>query len=238
MPRPSRQQGAHPPGALAGFTLIEMMIAMAVVGVILGISLSRLDRWSEDQRAKAAARSVADLLQRARAGAIRTGSRHVVFFGNPGVADPSGNAVEKGGAWVPVLLIEDGPPAAANCAIDGGEILEAVEPVDDVTWGVSFATARVATDAGAAPFDPGGTWDGATFNDQNNAKISWMLFRPDGVPVPFVGAVGSCGAVGSTGRGGGAFYMTTGERDFAVVLSRLGGVRLHVWDRSAGGWSS
>jgi type II secretory pathway pseudopilin PulG len=104
-----------------------MMVAVAVVGVMLGIGLSRLDRWSEDQRAKAAARSVADLLQRARAGAIRTGNRHVVFFGNPGVADPSGNAVERGGAWVPVLLIDDGAPAAANCAIDAGEPIEAVQ---------------------------------------------------------------------------------------------------------------
>ena len=139
---------------------------------------------------------------------------------------------------MPVLLIDDGVPAAANCAIDAGEPIEAVQPGAGVTWGVSFATGRVATDAGAAPFDPGGTWDGATFTDQNTAKISWMLFRPDGVPLPFVGAVGSCGAVGSTGRGGGAFYMTSGQRDFAVVLSRLGGVRLHVWDRSAGAWSS
>jgi len=238
MPHLSLGERAHPPGVRAGITLIEMMVVVSLVGVMLGISLSRLDRWSEDQRAKAAARSVADLLQRARAGAIRTGNRHVVLFGNPGVADPSSNAVELGGTWVPVLLIDDGAPAAANCAIDGGEPVEAVKPVDGVTWGVSFATGPVATDVGAAPFDPGGTWDGATFADQNSAKKSWMLFRPDGIPVPFVGAIGSCGAVGSTSRGGGAFYMTNGERDFAVVLSRLGGVRLHVWDRSAGGWSS
>ena len=63
-------------------------------------------------------------------------------------------------------------------------------------------------------------------------------FRPDGVPVTSVGTVGTCGAVGNTGDGGGAFYITNGQRDFAVVLSPLGGARVHVWSAAAGGWTS
>jgi type II secretory pathway pseudopilin PulG len=217
---------------------MEMMVAIAIAGVVLAITLTQFSQWSENQRAKAAARSVADLLLKARAEAIRTGNRHVVFFGNPGASDPSGNPVELGGAWVPVLAIDDGVPATANCAIAAGEALEAVQPEDGLSWGVSFAGAAVATDRGAAPFNPGGAWDGATFTDPNNAKINWLFFRPDGVPVTFVGTAGGCGAVGSTGGGGGALYLTNGKRDFAVVLSPLGGVRLHVWNASSGAWSS
>jgi len=174
----------------------------------------------------------------ARAEAMRTGRRHVVFFGNPGVTDPSGNAVAMGAAWVPVLLIDDGAPATANCAIDGGEALEAIKPEDGISWGVSFATSGVATDKGAAPFDPGGTWDGATFADPGDAKINWVLFGPDGVPVTFAGAVGSCGLLGTLGSASGALYLTNGERDFAVVLSPLGSARVHVWNRASGAWSS
>jgi hypothetical protein len=169
---------------------------------------------------------------------MRTGNRHVVFFGNPGATDPSGNAVEMTGAWVPVLLIDDGAPATANCAIEGGEALEAVQPQDGISWGVNFATSAVSTDGGAAPFDPGGVWDGATFADPADTKINWVLFRPDGVPVTFVGAVGSCGAIGTLGSAGGALYLTNGERDFAIVLSPLGAVRLHLWNRASGTWSS
>ena len=78
----------------------------------------------------------------------------------------------------------------------------------------------------------------ATFADPSSAKVNWLLFRPDGIPVGFSGAAGSCGAVGGVGTGGGAFYVTNGERDFAVVLSPLGGVRLHLWNRSTGAWSN
>jgi prepilin-type N-terminal cleavage/methylation domain-containing protein len=224
--------------AQAGVTLIELMVALGIAAVVLAVTMPVIAGWAKNQRAKAAARSVGDLLLMARAEAMRTGDRRVVFFGNPGVTDPSGNAVAMGAAWVPVLLINDGAPATANCAIDGGEALEAVQPQDGISWGVSFATAAVATDGGVAPFDPGGTWDGATFADPANAKVNWVLFGPDGIPVTFVGAVGSCGLLGTLGSAGGALYLTNGERDYAVVLSPLGAVRLYLWNRASGAWSS
>ncbi len=234
----SRERGSPISTGRAGVTLIELMVALGILALVIAISLPEIASWAENQRARGVARSVADLLLQARVEAMRTGERHVVFFGNPGTSDPSGNAVEMGGAWVPVLLIKDGEPATANCAIDGGEAMEAVQPAQGISWGVASATAAVATDTGAAPFNPGGAWDGATFADPANAKINWVLFRPDGLPVSFVGALGNCGAMGGHGSGGGALYLTNGERDFAVVLGRLGGVRLHAWDEVKGAWSS
>ena len=224
------------PGS-AGFTLIELMVVIGIAGALLAIAAPRVSAWAENQRAKAAARSVADLLLRASVESMRTGNRHVVFFGNPGVDDPSANPVQRGGAWVPVLLIDDGAPSTANCAIDGGEVVESVEPQDGISWGVSHATSRVAADDGNAPFNPGGTWDGATFADPANAKINWVMFRPDGIPVTFVGTIGGCGAIGNSGSAGGALYLTNGKRDFSIVLSPLGGVRLHVAG-PGGAWSS
>jgi hypothetical protein len=174
---------------------------------------------------------------KARAEAIRTGNNHIVFFGNPGVTDPSGNPVERNGSWVPVLLINDGPPATADCAIGGGEIVEGILPEGDLEWGVTLAGAAIGTDSGAAAFDPAG-WDGATFADPGNTKVNWVLFQPSGIPVTFVGAVGSCGAIGTTGTGGGALYITNGKRDYGVVLSPLGAARVHVFNQTAGGWTS
>jgi hypothetical protein len=143
------------------------------------------------------------------------------------------------GTWVPVLLINDGPPVGSDCQINASEAFESIEPADGMSWGVSYANTKVSTDSGAAPFDPSPPpdWDGATFADPSNAKVNWLLFRPDGIPVGFSGAAGSCGTVGGVGSGGGAFYVTNGERDFAVVLTPLGGVRLHVWNRAARAWS-
>ena len=216
---------------------------MIVTFVIDGGGWNVLDHWSGHwptlERLMHEARSLADLLLLARGEAIRTGNQYVLFFGNPGNTDPSGNPVEKDGTWVPVLLINDGPPVGSDCQIGAGEAFEAIAPIDGMSWGVSYADTAVSTDSGAAPFDPGGPpdWDGATFADPSHAKVNWLLFRPDGIPVAFSGAAGSCGTIGGVGSGGGAFYVTNGERDFAVVLSPLGGVRLHVWNRAAGAWS-
>jgi type II secretory pathway pseudopilin PulG len=223
----------------AGVTMIELMVVVGLMAVVLGLAVPAVSDWMGNQRARAAARSLADLMMLARGEAIRTGNRYVLFFGNPGNTDASGNPVEKDGSWVPVLLINDGPPVGSNCQIDGGEAFEAIVPVDGISWGVADASTPVATDTGAAPFNPSPPpdWDGATFADPANSKVNWLLFRPDGIPVGFSGAAGSCGTVGGVGSGGGAFYVTTGERDFAVVLSPLGGVRLHVWDRSSNAWS-
>ena len=219
-----------------GVTLIELVVVVGVIGALLGMSWNRLAAWSENQRVRDAARTLADTLLLARVEAMRTGHNHVVFFGNPGQTDPSGNDVESGGSWVPVLVIDDGTPATANCKIENGEEEIAIEPTGGLSWGVSFATSKVDTDDGDAPFNPGG-WDGATFADASNNKINWVLFRPDGIPVAFTGAFNSCGTIHSTGSGGGAFYVTNDSRDYAVVLTPMGIVRVHTWDRSGGGWT-
>jgi len=223
----------------AGVTLIELMVAVGLASVVIAIALPLFSDWSSNQRAKAAARSAADLFLLAHTEAIRTGNRHIVYFGNPGTTDPSGNPVQKDGQWTPVLLIDDGPPDTSNCKIEAGEAVAGIVPGEGLSWGVSFANAPVASDAGGAPFDPSPppAWDGATFTDPTNAKANWVMFRPDGIPVAFTGAAGSCGTLGNLGGGGGALYVTNGERDFAVVLNSLGGVRLHVWVRDASAWS-
>ena len=105
----------------AGFTLIELMVVVGIMCVLMALGAPQVSQWAENQKVKGAARAIAGVFLKARAEAIRTGNNHIVFFGNPGVTDPSGNAVEKDGAWVPVLLINDGPPATANCAIAASE---------------------------------------------------------------------------------------------------------------------
>jgi hypothetical protein len=40
------------------------------------------------------------------------------------------------------------------------------------------------------------------------------------------------------GDGGGAVYLTNGQRDYAVVLSPLGAVRVHAWNVGAGAWTN
>jgi len=221
----------------SGVTLVELAIVLAIVGVLTLVTAPSASRWQRDQRLKGAARDVADLLLLARAESARTGDRHVVIFGPPGTADPSANPIEAGGSPVPLLVLDDGAPGTANCRIDAGEAREVLMPVDGVAWGVTLANARAPGDTGAAAFTPP-QLSGSTFANPANTAVPWFLFRPDGIPVRFEGQLGSCGTIGATALGGGAFYLTNGTRDYAVVLTPMGGVRVHVWDGLAGAWKT
>ena len=140
----------------AGITLIEIMVTVALVGALAVMAIPRMDDFFDRQDAKAAARAVADALLRARAEAMRTGNHFIVFFGGPGTTDGNGTAIEdEAGNFVPILILDDGPPATANCRIDGGETREYLYPIDGMTWGVTSASAAAPGDVGAAPYASG-----------------------------------------------------------------------------------
>jgi hypothetical protein len=130
------------------------------------------------------------------------------------------------------MVLNDGNPATANCHIEGGEDSEIVAAEIDVGWGVTGATVRVPIDSGGASFTPPQS-SGSTFADPSNTATNWVVFRPDGVPVGVSGTANTCGNVGDTGTGGAALYFTNGQRDYAVSLSPLGAVRVHVWSGAA-----
>jgi prepilin-type N-terminal cleavage/methylation domain-containing protein len=221
-----------------GMTLIEIVVAVAILGVLAAVAVPNVAEWARHQRLKDGARSVGDLLLLARAEAIRTGRRHVVFFGPPGTADPAGTAVEAHGAWAPFIVLDDGIPTNANCAIEAGEDVDGLIPLDGVSWGISRAAHGVPTDPGAAPFNSPLPWDGATFADADGNAVPWVLFGPDGIPLTFDGSGGDCGTLSGVGGGGGTLYVTDGERDYAIVLTPIGGVRLYLWNPERGQWSS
>jgi prepilin-type N-terminal cleavage/methylation domain-containing protein len=219
-----------------GFTLIEIMVVVAIVGVVALLTSIEMGDWLRHQRIKGAARSAADMFTIARAEAIRTGSNHIVFFGAPGATDTNGTALINGsGSWVPVLILDDGAPATANCKIDSGETRRTILPVDDVTWGVAKATTAAPDDGHSALFTAPQS-SGRTFADAAGNAVNWVMFRPDGIPVAMSFSAGTCGSIGPTGSGSAALYITNGQRDYAVVLSALGAVRVHRWEGSA--WSS
>lgn len=220
-----------------GFTLIEVLMVVALIGVLAALGGMKINSWMTNQRVKDAARTAADAFQLARSEAIRTGSNHIVYFGPSGTDDPAGTALDDfAGEAVALLVVDDGEPEDANCRLDGGETFRVFRPAEDVVWGVTNAGAEVPEDRGDLPFvapQSGGT----TFADLSTSPINWVLFRPDGVPVVFAYSAGSCDDVGATGSGGGGLYFTNGVRDYGVVLNPLGGTRVYVWEPD-GSWSS
>ncbi len=213
-----------------GLTLIEVMIVLAIIGVMSVMALPAFRSYFEDQRVKQAARAVADVLSLARTEAIRTGRSHIVYFQQ----DPTGAVlVDDGGNTVPILLVQDddgtGPLPAPNGQVDAGERRVPVRAEQGVNWGVTLA-------AGAAPGDTGlvaNFTTGRTFQTPGLAAARWVVFRPDGVPRGYSTGPYTEGAIGT---GGGGVYLTNGRRDYAIVLSPLGGVQVNLWNPALNQW--
>ncbi len=241
----------------AGFTLIEASIVIAIIGIVMAAAMPNVSRYFETGRGRAAAKSVADAFNVARAQAIRTGSNQIVFFrltqpAGGFAGDVNGTALTDavgvaGAVPVEVLILDDGAPGSANqnCQIDAGEPIiyygrnaqrgqEWGSPNDGINWGPNLAAPGTeAPDDDAVNAIP---VLGSSFRGPNGAAppfVSWVLFRPDGIPV----AMDNFCATGRLGSGGGTIYMNTANRDYAITLSPLGGVRVHVWDVVAAGWT-
>ena len=65
----------------AGFTLLEAMVAVGIVGVMIALSLPSFGRWQGNQRLNSSVRKVATALAEGRRYAVRTGNNTIVFFG-------------------------------------------------------------------------------------------------------------------------------------------------------------
>lgn len=55
----------------SGFTLIELMIAVVIVGVLLMVGVTSYSTWSQNQQVRVAAESIIDGMQLARAEAVK-----------------------------------------------------------------------------------------------------------------------------------------------------------------------
>lgn len=227
---------ARPAVSSQGFTLIEVAIALAIIGVITAVALPNVSRYMENANGRRAAKSVADAFNFARAQAIRTGNNHLVFFAAGGAGDTAGHSLTGAdGRAVPILVLNDGRPGSAdqNCEIDAGEETIVFDAQDGVGWGNNSApsTEEAPEETAVTSIPSSGS---SFFAPNGTTAVTWVQFRPDGVPV----AVDNSCTAGRLGTGGGTIYLWTQNRDYAVSLSPLGGVRVHVWNPATGAWTS
>jgi type II secretory pathway pseudopilin PulG len=220
----------------AGISLIELVVVLGIIAALAATAIPSIQDMLERRRLQGFARDLGNMLQIARSQAIRTGNNHIAYFGPLGSTDgPAGTVlVDSTGATVPMLILDDGSPATANCHIDVAEDRETIPLPDQIGFGVSEATVKVPTDTGTAAFlSPQAS--GTTASDPSNNATNWVLFRPDGIPVGYEPTAATCGTIGDVGTGGAGLYVTSGGRDYAVTLAPLGGVRVHTF--GAAGWT-
>lgn len=220
---------------VGGFTLVELVIALAIIGIVAAMALPGWLQFQDNQRLRDVTRAGANMMQTARSQAIATGNNHIVYFATAGFVDACGRPmVDAQGNPVPMLILDDGAAGGVTpCCIDPGERV-ITEPVftrpgvmNNVNWGATFAPAQSPNDSGGGDYTTG-----STFSDRNGNQIRWVMFRPDGIPVSFTAAC----VTGQIGSGAGGVYVTNGSRDYAVVLTPLGGAQVSGFERSAGAW--
>lgn len=217
----------------AGFTMSEIVVTVAIMGVLVSMAIPGTQRMITDQTAVDMARTVNNAFHIARIEALRTGRNHVVFFSVGGAGDTSGNSlVDSNGDPAAVLILDDGPTGSANqnCQIDAGENTRTITAKSMLSWGYTYAgTTKAPGDTNARPSS-----SGSSFATPTGGSATWVLFRPDGTPVSIDAGCNQ----GTLGTGTGGIYFTNGERDQAVVLNALGGARVHAWNRATGQWTN
>ena len=210
-----------------GWSLAEITIVMAIIGVASAMAVPRTADWSASQRLSSSVINAEGALDYARARAIQTGNLHLVFFGTDANGAP---LFDAGGQPADILVVDDGRVGDLdqNCDIDAGEAVRAFLLQDGVSQDALVAGAKVPVDPGRAVLT-----NGTTLRDAGGNAASWVMFRSEGTSVAFSN---DC-SIGAIGSGGGGIYLSNGDRDVAVVVTALGSSRVHSYEKVSGNWT-
>lgn len=138
-----------------GFSLVELMVVIAIIAIVAGIAIPTYLRWLPNYRLKAATQDMYSNFQRAKLTAVQRNLNCAVSFGET-----------VGGTAFDYAIYVD---ADGNCEYDAGEDVIVTQNLAQY-YNVRFDPTTI----------PGGA-DGLSFvdNDNGNPTIS---FRPNGIP--------------------------------------------------------
>jgi type IV fimbrial biogenesis protein FimT len=123
----------------AGFTLLELLIALAIAAIVAAVGVPTLGAYISEQRLQSRADALLRSLERARSEAIRRGARVDLC---PGEAACAGGALPWEAGWTIVADSARGSPMAAERAAEAGITIRGNRPLADYVSYTSAGHAR------------------------------------------------------------------------------------------------
>lgn len=217
----------------AGFTLIEIMTVVAIVGILSALGISALRSYGRHEDTRRAALAVANAITKARSEAAASGRMTFVLF-----AAPTDGTIPFAPGQFAAMVVDQDDDKKVGAA-------DAVTPIflpngtgaNVSAYGAQGQTSMkdtVLPSADESAQIPDGSLsalnDGTTIPVDATLGVPVLAFAPQGMPVTIADP-------SNWGTGAGGVYLTDNDQMvLAVVVEPLGDVRTFAYDNASGKW--
>lgn len=106
----------------AGFSLMELMVTIAIIGILTAIAVPNVISWRNNSQFSAAVRQVKSTIEGTRMAAIKSNMATDLFFNGTNTFTTQTRAITAGAAVVNPLFNHQLPPGVAVNANNGGQL--------------------------------------------------------------------------------------------------------------------
>ena len=215
-----------------GFTLIELMTVVAIMGILVAIAMPAMTSYKRKEDTRRAAVDVSGMLTNARSRAIASGRMTFLLL-----AEPTNGVVVFQPGQIAALVTDDDGDNAVTAADTAVAIYPEVGLSPSVSYyganGTPHSTAAIPADdlsESEANVALGALADGSTLPDSAALGVPVAAFSPQGAAV-------AADTPAEWGTGAGGIYITdNADTVVAVLVMPLGSVKMKKLDVASGEW--